>query len=181
MKASAIALATVMLAGCASSPTVKTDHAASANFSSYRTYYWAQKPAGVPPLVQQRIIDGIDARLAAKGWTQGQGSGDVALAAHVASSQKQTLDTFYSGTGLGGWGWRGGWAGGVGMGTATTTVHTYDVGTLIVDMFDARTQQAIWRGSASGTVPSSPDKVNAAVDAGLDKMFAGFPPGASTP
>ncbi len=175
MKAIALALATLAIAGCTSTPTVKTDHAASANFASYRSYYWAQKPTGVPPLVEQRIIDGVDARLRAKGWTQGQGSGDVALAAHVASSQKQTLDTFYSGTGLGGWGWRGGWGGG--MGSATTTVHTYEVGTLIVDMFDARTQQAVWRGSASGTVPGSPEKVNAAVDAGLDKMFAAFPPG----
>ncbi|AMJ55308.1 MULTISPECIES: DUF4136 domain-containing protein [Stenotrophomonas] len=181
MKTLAMALASLTLAACTSTPTVKTDQASNANFSSYHSYYWAQKPSGVAPLVQQRIVDGIDARLRAKGWTQGQSSGDVALAAHVATSQKQTLDTFYSGTGLGGWGWRGGWAGGGGMGSATTTVHTYDVGTLVLDMFDARTQQAIWRGTASGTVPSSPEKVNEAVEAGLNKMFAAFPVGSATP
>ena len=61
------------------------------------------------------------------------------------------------------------------MGTVTTTVHTYDVGTLVVDMFDANTKQAIWRGNASGTVPRSPEKLDAAVEAGLAKMFANFP------
>jgi len=65
------------------------------------------------------------------------------------------------------------------MASSTTTVHTYDVGTLIVDMFDARTKQAVWRGSASGTVPSSTAQVNAAVEAGLDKLFADFPPGSA--
>lgn len=181
MKTLAMALATLALAACTSTPTVKTDQASNANLASYRSYYWAQKPSGVSPLVQQRIVDGVDARLRAKGWTQGQSSGDIALAAHVATSQKQTLDTFYTGTGMGGWGWRGGWGGAGAMGSATTTVHTYDVGTLILDMFDSRTQQAVWRGTASGTVPSSPEKVNASVEAGLDKMFANFPSGSGTP
>jgi hypothetical protein len=172
-----LALAGLLVTGCASTPTVNTDYAASTDFASYRTYYWAQKPEGVSPLVQQRIVEGVDARLSARGWQQGEGSGDVALAAHVATDQRQTLDTFYTGTGMGGWGWRGGFGGG--MASATTTVNTYDVGTLIVDMFDSGTQQAIWRGTASGTVPSSPDRVNTAVEAGLDKMFADFPPGSA--
>jgi len=174
MKALAFSLAALLLAACASTPTVKTDHDPAANFASYHTYYWAQKPEGMSPLVQQRIVDGVDARLRAKGWTQGQGSGDVAVTANVATSQKQTLETFYTGTGMGGWGWRGGM--GMATGTSSSMVHTYDVGTLVVDMFDTKTKQAVWRGSASGTVPSSPEKVSAAVDAGLDKMFAGFPP-----
>ncbi|MCD9085335.1 DUF4136 domain-containing protein [Stenotrophomonas sp. SY1] len=181
MKAIAIAavLATSLVA-CTSTPTVKTDFDPSANFGGYKTYSWALKPQAGSPLVQQRIVDGINARMQAKGLREAP-NGDIALAAHIANSQKQTLDTFYSGTGMGGWGWRGGWGGGMAMGSASTTVHTYDVGTLVLDMFDARTKQAVWRGTASGTVPSSPDKVNVAVDAGLDKMFASFPPGSTAP
>ncbi|HYG07829.1 MAG TPA: DUF4136 domain-containing protein [Stenotrophomonas sp.] len=172
------AFAALLLAACASSPTVKTDHDPAVDFSQYRTYTWGMKPQAGSPLVQQRIVDGIDARLQARGWRQAP-DGQVTLAAHIITSQRQTLDTFYTGTGMGGWGWRGGWGGGMGMGTAQTTVRTYDVGTLVVDMFDTRTQQAIWRGTASGTVPSTPERVNAAVEAGLDKMFTGFPPGSS--
>ncbi len=163
------------LAACASTPTVKTDFDPRADFSTYKTYSWALKPQVGSPLVQQRIVDGISARLQAAGLREAN-NGDLAIAAHVATSQQQTLETFYSGGGMGGWGWRGGWGG---MGTATTTVRSYDVGTLVVDMFDARSKQAIWRGSASGTVPSSPAKVDAQVEAGLTKMFVAFPPGAS--
>jgi len=177
MKALAVAVIALALTACASGPDVKTDSDPSANFSSYRTYSWAAKPEAGSPLVQQRIVDGIDARLRAKGLTLAPSGGDVAVAAHVATSQKQTLDTFYNGTAMGGWGWRGG----MGMGSSTTTVRTYDVGTLVVDMFDARTQKGVWRGTATDTIPDSPEKVNAVVEAALDKMFASFPPGTSPP
>jgi uncharacterized protein YceK len=177
-----VAAAILMLAGCASTPTVHTDADPQASFASYRTYTWLGKPdqQGVPPLASQRIVDSIDAQLRAKGWTEAP-DGEVALVAHVATQQKQTLDTMYAGPAFGGWGWRGGWYGGMGMGSATTTVSNYTVGTLIVDMFDTKTKQAIWRGTASDTVPSSPEKVNAAIQAGVAKMFEGFPPGSAPP
>ncbi|MET0890595.1 MAG: DUF4136 domain-containing protein [Stenotrophomonas maltophilia] len=176
MKALCIAVVAASLVACASTPTVNTDFDPAANFGAYRTYSWAVKPTAGSPLVQQRIVDGINARLQAKGLREVP-QGDIALAAHTVTDRKQTLDTFYTGTGMGGWGWRGGWGGG--MGNATTTVRTYEVGTLVLDMFDTRTKQAVWRGTASSTVPSSPDKINAAVEIALDKMLAGFPPAAT--
>ncbi|MBU8977911.1 MULTISPECIES: DUF4136 domain-containing protein [unclassified Lysobacter] len=169
----------VALAGCASTPTVHTDYDPGTPFSSYRTYTWLKKPEGRSPLVEQRVVAAIDAKLAAHGWQQTSGTdADVGIAAHVATQQQQTLDTFYSGPAWGGYGW-GRWGGGVGMGSATTTVRNYEVGTLVVDMFDMKTKQAIWRGTASGTVPDSPEQVNAKAQAGVDKMFADFPPGSA--
>jgi hypothetical protein len=53
------------------------------------------------------------------------------------------------------------------------------VGTLVVDMFDTASKRAIWRSTATGVVPDDPSKLNALVQASLDKMFAGFPPGAA--
>jgi hypothetical protein len=181
MKRLVLTAATAMLlAACASTPTVHTDSDPQANFGSYHTYSWLAKPdqQGVPPLVSQRIVDSVNAQLHAKGWTEAP-NGQVALVAHVATQQKQTLDTMYAGPAFGGWGWGPGWYGGMGMGSATTQVRTYTVGTLILDMFDAQTKQAIWRGTASDTVPSSPEKLNAAVQAGVAEMFEDFPPGSA--
>ena len=180
MKALLPAVLATALVACASTPTVNTDFDPQANFAAFRTYSWAVKPQAGAPLVQQRIVDGINTRLQAAGLRETPSGGDLAVAAHVATQQQQTLDTFYSNNGMGAWGWRGGWGGGMGMGTATTTVRTYSVGTLVVDLFDAKSKQAVWRGTASGTVPSSPAQVDAQVDAGLTKMFARFPPGAGT-
>jgi len=175
-----IVLATLLLASCASTPTVHTDADPSANFSSYRTYTWLHKPSeqqGVPPLAAQRIVEYVNAQLSAKGWTESP-DGAVAVVAHVATQQQQSLDTMYSGPMYGGWGWGPGWYG-AGMGSATTRVRTYTVGTLVVDLFDARTKQAIWRGTASDTVPDDPAKGDALLRAGITEMFAGFPPGSA--
>ena len=66
-----VILAALLLASCASTPTVHTDADPSANFSGYRTYTWLNKPdkQGVPPLAAQRIVDYVNAQLNAKGWT----------------------------------------------------------------------------------------------------------------
>jgi hypothetical protein len=168
---------TALLAGCASTPDVSVDHDPSADFTRFHTYYWAQEMQITNPLAKQRIIAGIDARMAARGFTRQEGSGDIALVGNVATSQKQTLDTFYTGTGMGGWGWGPGWGYG-GMASSTTRVNTYTVGTLVLDMFDTSTKKAVWRGVASGTVSDSPQKNENAVNAALDKMFVQFPPGA---
>ncbi len=175
-----IVLSTLLLASCASTPTVHTDADPSANFSGYRTYTWLNKPdkQGVPPLAAQRIVEYVNAQLNAKGWRETP-EGDVAVVAHVATQQQQSLDTMYSGPMYGGWGWGPGWYGGMGMGSATTRVRTYTVGTLVVDLFDTRTKQAIWRGTASDTVPDDPAKGDALLRAGIAEMFEAFPPGSA--
>lgn len=167
----------LVLASCAT-PRVYTDHDPAAQFSTYRTYSWREKPDKAPPLVARRIVDAIDAQLAAKGWNQVPEGGDVALAAHVASRQEYELDTFYNDPFWGGWGWRHHW--GMGATWGTTRVRSYTVGTLVLDMFDTRTRQAIWRGTAEGTVSRNPEKVNADIQTAVNKMFAGFPPGTAS-
>ena len=165
------------LSGCTSSPTVDIDHDPSANFTAYRTYAWAKKPEGGSPLGMQRVVAGIDSRLQAKGWSMASPeTADIALIANVATQQQQDIDTMYSGMGPG-WGYGWGWGGGM----ATTTVRNYTVGTLILDMFDAKTKQGVWRGTASGTVSDSSQTNQEQLNKALDKMFVGFPPGSAPP
>ena len=119
----------------------------------------------------------LDSReLAAKGWTQVESGGDVSIVAMEITRNQQTLNTFYDGFG-GGWGWRRFGAGG--FGEATTTTETYKVGTVVVDLFDAKTKQLIWRGAASDTLSNNSDKNIKNLDKGVDKMFKHFPPGSS--
>jgi uncharacterized protein DUF4136 len=143
-----------------------------ANFSDYRTFTWINHPRYRPdPLMEQRVIDAVNAALAAKGLQLVPEGGDIAIAVHLATREGHTLETFYSGFG-GGWGWRFGG----GFGTAITTAHPYEVGTLIVDMFDGRTKQLIWRGVATESLSEKPDKDTKKLDKAVDKLFKRFPP-----
>jgi hypothetical protein len=165
----------LLLAGCASDPIVHTDHDPAADFSRYQTYAWRQQPAISNLLVKQRLIDAIDAELVKNGWTEvSEEQADVALVGNVATHEEQTIETFYGGPNWNGWGWRQDLD--VGVGHNTSQIHSYTVGTLVLDIFDSKTLRAVWRGTAEGTVPDSPAKVNVAVQKAVDKMFLEFPP-----
>jgi hypothetical protein len=151
---------------------VKTDYDHNANFGRYRTYSWA-KVQTKDPLLVDRIKDAVNRALTAKGWTQVDSGGDVSVVAMEITQQQQTLDTFYDGFG-GGWGWRR--FGGGGFGDATTTTETYNVGSLVVDLFDAKTKTLIWRGSSSDTLSNDAQKNTKNLDKGVQRMFAHFPP-----
>src|ERR1700728_3859232 len=117
---------------------VKSDYDRSADFSQYKTYSWEQVQTQ-NPLWVDRIKEAVNSALAAKGWTQVESGGDVAVVAIETTQKEQTLNTFYDGFG-GGWRLRGFG----GFGDSTTTVDTYRVGTLVVDLFDAGTKKLIW-------------------------------------
>jgi hypothetical protein len=158
-----------LLAATASFAEVKTDYDRGADFSHYKTYSW-EKVQTQDPLSVDRIKAAVNSALASKGWTQVPSGGNVAIVAMEVTRTQRTLDTFYNGFG-GGWRWGGG------FGDATTTVNTYKVGTLVVDMFDATSKKLIWRGSSSDTLSSKSDKNIKALDKGAEKMFNHFPPG----
>ena len=65
------------------------------------------------------------------------------------------------------------------MGEATTTEQDYKEGTLVVDLYDAKTKQLIWRGSAEDTVSNDAAKNEKNLDKSVVKMFKKFPPRAA--
>ena len=62
---------------------------------------------------------------------------------------------------------------------STTTTDVTKVGTVVVDLFDTKTKQLIWRGATSDTLSDNSDKNIKNLDKGVEKMFKNFPPGSS--
>ena len=172
-KTAVCSLFLIAMVASAFAQQVKTDFDHQANFSQYKTYSWQEiKPAN--SLWDSRIKSAVDAQLAAKGWTQVASGGDVAIIAIATTHTEKTLQTFYDGMG-GGWRWRGFG----GMGEATTTEEDYKEGTLLIDMYDAKTKQLIWRGTAENMVSTKPETNEKSLDKGVAKMFKKFPPQAA--
>jgi hypothetical protein len=165
----------LLFAGRTSAEQVKTDYDRNANFAQYKTNSWEQVKTK-DALNVDRIKTAVNAALAAKGWTLVDSGSDVSIIAVEMTRDQQTLNTFYDGLG-GGWGWRR--FGGGGFGEATTTAETYKVGTVVVDLFDTKTKQLIWRGTSSDNLSNNSDKNIKNLDKGVEKMFKQFPPGSS--
>jgi hypothetical protein len=146
---------------------VKVDWDRAANFSGFHTYAWTTGTPAKNPLMGQRIVDGIDQRLAAKGLQKVDlnSNPDLIVLYHAATGSDTQLNTL--GTG---WGW--GWGGG----STTTTVTQIPTGQLSVDIGDAKTKKLLWLGSASDTLSDKPEKNVQKIEKALDKMFKKFPP-----
>jgi uncharacterized protein DUF4136 len=162
----AIVVATSLLAF---SRQIRVDYDHHINFGQYKTYSWA-KVETPNSIWDERVKEAIDKVLQSKGWMLVPAGGDVSVVAVGTTHEKRTLHTFYDS--FDGWLW-GGFA------DATTYEDTYEVGTLIVDMFDATTKKLIWRGSASDVLSSKPDKNIKELEKAVDKMFEHFPPRAA--
>ncbi|HEY2255481.1 MAG TPA: DUF4136 domain-containing protein [Variovorax sp.] len=171
-----VLLLALLLAACASTRniTVQTDFDAQARFADYHSYSWIAAPDGGTPLMPQRILAGIDTRLQAAGWKR-VADGQVHVAAHVTTRDGQTYNTFYTGLGHDLTWMTGRYV----PSSVVMSTDSYRAGTLVVDMFDAASRRAIWRGSASGVLPDDASQRDAAVDSALQRMFADFPPPAA--
>jgi Domain of unknown function (DUF4136) len=148
--------------------TVKVDYDRGLSFQVFKTYAWTAGTPAKNSLWDQRIIDGVDKELAAKGFRKVEVNSDPDLLVlyHAAVGQQAELNT----TSMGGWGWR--WGGGM----ATTTIERIPVGQLTVDIGDAKTKKLVWMGSSSDTLSDDPDKNQKKLQKALDKMFKKFPP-----
>jgi hypothetical protein len=155
---------------------VTFDYAKDANFASFKTYAQKDGTKVGQPLIDERIANAIDTELAAKGLSKVAADPDVYVVYHMAFDKQKDISTFSSGYagGYGPYGW--GWGGG--MGTTTTSVRDILVGTLVVDMADAKAGKLVWRGIGTKEVDTQakPDKRDKSIAKAVNKIFKNYPP-----
>ena len=155
------------------------DYNKSANFAAFKTYAHKEGTKVGQQLIDDRIVAAIDTELAAKGLTKSESNPDVFVVYHVAFDKQKDISTYSSGYGGGygayGWGWGGGgWAGG----TTTTQVRDILVGTLVIDLADAKQGQLAWRGMGVKEVntQANPEKRDKSINNAVKKIFKNYPP-----
>ena len=166
----ALMFALVFSAGCDLSTTMDYDQ--DVDFSTIKTYQWAgEKPEQVTDMAHKRLMSAIDEQLQAKGLSLVNSDPDVFVVYYGDDEKQVVANTTHYGYGYG-----PGWYGGMGMGGSTTTVSTFRVGTLVVDMYGAAKKELIWRGTVSGTINDDPQKNVKIVQKAVKKLFKKYPP-----
>ena len=162
-----VAVAFLLCASLVFAQKVQTDHDRSFNFSTIHTFAVEMGTEWNNPLQQERAKQDIAQALTSKGWTQATdpNSADAVVVIHGTIQQEKSLDTWYSG---GGWGW--------GPGMTQTSVNVVNVGSMVVDIFDAHTKKLFFRGTATDELSSKPEKNTKKLDKAVEKMFKEFPP-----
>lgn len=167
-----LCLLILFAAGC-SSFSVDTDYDAGADFSKYRTWSWFSGPKpyepGLDGLTEQRIRAAVEAQLPGRGLGKAE-SGDLLVTFHVSVNRRIEVTPTTVGFG---YGW-----GPAHVGYSTNDVRTYDEGTLILDLVDAKTRHLVWRGTARGTVHQgyAPEERTQRINEAVHGILENYPP-----
>jgi hypothetical protein len=150
---------------------VTYDFDRSANFSAFKTYAWVRGTNLNDELNHKRIINAVDTQLAGKGLAKVEAGAnpDVLVAYHATFDKDLQINGFSSGFGP----YRFG-----ATRTGSARVEEIVVGTLAVDMVDAKTKMIVWRGMATKEVDvkASPDKREKNINRAAEKIFKNYPP-----
>ena len=134
-----------LMAVTAAAQSVQTDYDHSFRFSDLKTFSFAdQRRAATDPLASDtlndgRIRNGLESQLKANGFKMETEKADFMIAYYVSTKNKLNVQDF--GYGPPRW-----------FGSRDIRVNQYSEGTLMVDFIDAKSNQVIWRGRASGTL-----------------------------
>ena len=192
MKAIHVALfAPLALAGCASLQ-VRTDYDPRVSFAELRAYNWSNQtidaggnPAVNSTLVEGRIQHAVDSTLGRMGYERvTTATPDFRVSYQIVTELKWRVNPGYSGYGHFGRGFFGhrrfgyGQFGfGYGPSYGSSLVREYAATTLVLDVSDARRNELIWRGWATGALDQNPtpDDVQKFVNEAVEKILEEFP------
>jgi hypothetical protein len=180
-----LAVFAVLLGSTAALAQDGYDYRPNTNFAAIRTFAFKETPPMAPdayqtttydsPLMRERTQAAIAAQLEARGMRRVNRNPDVLIVTHRSYKMEYTYFGPSYGWGYPYWGGYGynGWYGG--------DVYEQLVGTLTVDMEDAKTGTLLWRGIETKNVhqSSKPEKRDKRVYKEVAEVFEHFPmPGA---
>ncbi|OUL58317.1 DUF4136 domain-containing protein [Pseudoalteromonas ulvae] len=178
MKHLLVSLCVLLLAACAKTPD--WDYDKSVTFSNYKSFAWIPNASltkntnnyQISPLMEQRVQNAVNDNLAGLGLAKSdEKNADLLVNYHAAVDNKVEVDTFstsYSAR----WDY---WGMGYQHHTQTTN---YEVGTLVIDIIDRKTNQLIWRGAKEGRLKKNqtPEQRTATINSTVAAILSNFPP-----
>jgi Domain of unknown function (DUF4136) len=173
----ALILAVVLLASAPlaypQKVTVKFDKAAP--FAGYKTYKFERESGARNPMVSQLIVTAVERELNARGLKKVEADPDLRISFLAASGMDLRVGEVNFGYNV-----NPAYEGLVPVGSASWDVTT---GTLLIDLFDHKTDRVIFRGTAKDVLERAPSADMAAdaklvskqVSKGIAKIFKKYP------
>jgi hypothetical protein len=167
---------TFFLAGCASSIAVSSHVARDLDFSRYRSFDWGPAdalPTGDPrldrdPFFTDRLQGAVERHLADRGIALSRSEApDLLIHYHANIRERLDVDGIDHAHGY------------CDPANCPPTTTTYEAGTLVLDVVDARTNRLVWRGWAQHSVEDmlhDPDRMTRTIDRAVTAMLKRLPP-----
>jgi hypothetical protein len=158
-----------LLGQLAMAQSVTYDYAKGTDFSRLRTYAWTRGTPVNDELNHRRIVSAIEAQLSAHGLVPAARTApDVLVAYHASFDRNLQINGFASGLGYRPSAIR----------TGAARAEEVLVGSLAVDLVDARSGALVWRGIATHDVDTKANaqKRDKNIAKATEKLFRNYPP-----
>lgn len=170
-----VVLASALLSTVAHAQKTSAAYDQTVNFSNYKTFKFSSTTGARNPFVNQVIIEALERELTSRGLTKVDDNPDLRVSYVAATGMNlqvgdvsfgYTVNPVYSGL--------------VPAGSAMWNVTT---GTLLIDLFDNKTDRIVFRGTAKDVLQRAPSAdaaadaklVSKTVNKGIAKIFKKYP------
>lgn len=169
----------LLLSGCASGPTIRTNTDPGVDFSTFRTFGFFQPLAtdreGYQSLISQQLVASAERELTARGLQRTDSNPDLLVNFSARLDQRlrvtQAPGVPRSALNPHRRGLYNTWPG-----YQRTEIREYTQGTLGIDIVDAARRQLVWEGFALSTVTQrTTDNIGPVLDSAVTDIFRDFP------
>jgi hypothetical protein len=183
LRVAPLAALALLAAGCASTPTVRSDYDKTADFGQYRTFGFVDKDSlgpneGVPgrSLAMQTLETAATQQMQARGYTLAA-EPDLLVVFSGKLEDKtdvQSVPGPYYGPAWGYGGWYGAPYGG--WSSSQVTTRHYKVGTIVMDIVDRGKKQVVFQAGIERTVTNKMlENRDTALTEAVGQLFAAYP------
>ncbi len=175
-----VCAAALLLTGCASGPSVRSDYDKAADFGGYRTYGFVAQ-AGTDTseyrsLSTQLLQNAAAREMEARGYVRSENP-DLVINFKGKLEEKTDIESVpgpYYGPA---WDYRG-WYGAPygGWGGSQTYTRRYTIGTLVIDLVDRQQRQVVFQGATEGIVTAKMlENREQTINQAVAEIFARYP------
>jgi len=166
----------VLAAAPATAQKVFVDYDSAADFDGFKTFAWVDTDItslkADYPEVDEMIQNNIKYYLIKAGLEENAEDPDLKVTYHTSTSTQTQFMTSTLGYSYGpGWTWGPYWGPLVASGVMTTD---FKKGMLVIDVWNPRTRQAVFRGTATSSIGDNPLKTIKKIDKSIDKIVDAF-------
>jgi len=166
----------VVLSGAAQAQKTTARFDQTVNFQNYKTYTFVNTTGARNPIVNDTIVNAVVREFTARGLTRVESNADLRVS-YVAATGPElqvasvpfytTVNPVYSGM----------------IGGSASTMWDVQTGTLVIDLWDNKTDRVVFRGSAKDMLERAPSadmiadakSVSKKINNGIAKIFKKYP------
>lgn len=163
-----VAASQLLLAWSCSAVSTSFDYDTEADFARLQTYAWVpvEHDETISELVFARVENAVHEVLKARGYLAVPDNPDFSIHAHISRGVRTQINE--TGERFDDRGWSG----------HHLEVHTYDEGTLVLDVEESSADALVWRGVARRAINDqwTPEQITERVREAVELLLAEFPP-----